>query len=132
MQVRDHTSELAGAEFDVAAVGFSPPEALAPLADHLDWPHPFASDVDRVLYARLGIRRAPLRNVFNGRTLARYRDAIFGGRRLHAPVEDIRQLGGDVLVVDGVARLLALPASPDDRPSVDDLVAGARALADGA
>lgn len=128
MQVQERKSELADAGFAVMAVGFSPAEALAPLADHLAWPDPFCSDVDRLLYARLGIGRASVAKVFNPRTLALYRDAIARGDRIRRPVEDLRQLGGDVLAVDGVARSLALPTSPDDRPAVDELVAGARAL----
>jgi hypothetical protein len=126
--VRARKDDLADAGFGVIAVGFSPAEALAPLADHLGWTDPFCSDVDRLLYARLAIGRAPLVKVFNARTLRFYGQAAARGTRIRRPVEDLRQLGGDVLVVDGVARLLALPDSPDDRPPVDRLVDGARTL----
>lgn len=129
MQVRERKPELQDAGFGLVAVGFSPADALAPLADHLEWSDPFCSDVDRTLYARLGIGRAPVTKVFNAGTRAIYRDAAARGDEIHRPVEDLRQLGGDVLVVDGVARLLALPESPDDRPPVDHLVDGARTLA---
>jgi len=127
--VRERRADLSDAGFGVVAVGFSPPDALAELADHLDWAGPFCSDVDRRLYQRLGVGKAPLVRVFNAGTLARYRDAVVGGRRIRRPVEDVRQLGGDALVVAGVVRSLALPSTPDDRASVDDLVTAARALA---
>jgi len=128
VQVRERKSDLEDAGFGVVAVGFSPPEALAPLADHLGWTDPFCSDVGRELYGRLEIGRAPIAKVFTPGTLRFYRQQVARGKRIRRPVEDLRQLGGDVLVVDGVARVLALPESPDDRAPVDQLVAGARAL----
>jgi hypothetical protein len=128
VQVHEHADDLRAEGFTPMAVGFSPPGGLAALVTHLAWPWPFCSDEDRLLYGRLGIGRAALRDVFNAGTRAIYKEAAVKGEGLKAPVEDIRQLGGDVLVVDGVARRLARPASPDDRPSVAALLAAAREL----
>ena len=132
MQVQDHEEEFAAAGFGLVAVGFSPPDALADLADHLGWRGPFCSDERRVLYERLDIGRASLDRVFSLGTLARYGASWRRGRRIERPVEDIRQLGADLFVVDGSARWIARPSSPDDRPAVADLLAAARALAEGA
>ncbi|MDQ3107417.1 MAG: hypothetical protein M3Q68_06380 [Actinomycetota bacterium] len=129
MQVQERKNEFTAAGFELLAIGFSPADALAPLAEHLSWEAPFCSDEGRLVYGRLDIGRAGTLQVFNAGTRAIYRDAVASGERVQRPVEDIRQLGGDVLIVDGVARLLARPASPDDRPSVDELLAGARSLA---
>lgn len=104
------------------AVGFSPPDALARLSDHLEWPWPFLADPDRRVYARLGLGRARLREVYNAGTLRRYREAAAGGVPVHAPVEDARQLGGDAVVRAGRVVRLFRPAGPDDRPPVDVLV----------
>ncbi len=110
----------------VVAVGFSPPDALAALADHLGWTGMFLADPERTLYRRLGLGRAPVWRVYSPATLARYALAAARGIRLPRPVEDTRQLGGDALVQDGVVIRRWLPRTPDDRarPSVLAAAAG--------
>lgn len=120
--------ELEGLGIALVAVGFSPPPALASLARHLGWSRPFCSDEDRLLYDRLGLGRAAAGQVFTPATRAFYAAAAARGVTAERPVEDVRQLGGDALVVAGVARLTFRPASPDDRPSVTELLAAARTL----
>jgi len=115
--------------FELVAAGFSPPEALASLAAHLGWTAPFCSDEGRQLYHRLGLERATAKQVFTPATKAVYAAAAERGVALERPVEDVRQLGGDALVVAGLACLIFRPASPDDRPSADELLSGARSLA---
>jgi len=121
--------ELHELGISLLAVGFSPPVALASLARHIGWTAAFCSDEKRVLYDRLGLGRAARRRLFTPATRAIYAAAAERGTAAERPVEDVRQLGGDALVVAGVARIIYRPASPDDRPSVDGLLAGARALA---
>ena len=128
MRVRQLGPELGELGVAVVAVGFSPPAALAALGRHLSWPFPFLSDEERVLYHRLGLGRAGAGQVFTPETRAVYAAAAERGVVAERPVEDIRQLGGDALVAAGVARLTFRPVSPDDRPSADELLAGARAL----
>ena len=107
-------SLLAG-EVPLVVVGFSPPDALAPLAGYLGLTGTVLSDIERRVYRRLGLGRAPIWRVYSPGTLARY--ALFArqGRTLHRPVEDTRQMGGDALVVDGRVERLWLPSTPDDR-----------------
>ena len=112
MQVR-HLA--AGCSIGLIACGFSPPDALAALADHLGWPGPFLADEDRELYGLLGMRRASLWQVYSPGTLARYAVAAARGQRLPQPVEDVRQMGGDALLRDGTVVRRWLPRTPDDR-----------------
>lgn len=128
MQVQEHAESFGELGFRLVAVGFSPADGLAPVADHIDWRGPFLSDTERLLYGRLDIGRAGRLEVFNPGTMRIYRDATARGEAVHRPVEDIRQLGGDVFVVDGVAVLLARPETPDDRAPVADLLTMARDL----
>ena len=107
------------------AVGFSPPDGLARLADQLAWRSPFLADEQRVLYRRLGLPRAGLLRTYSPGTLARYARALARGQALHLPVEDTRQLGGDAVVREGVVRRLWRPATPDDRVSPRVLLAAA-------
>ena len=129
MGVRDHRGDLERMGAGALAVGFSPADALAALADSLEWPWPFLTDPDRLLYRRLGVERASRRDLFTPGTLRIYREAAARGERVRRPVEDARQLGGDALVMDGRAVRLFRPASPDDRPPVADLLAAVAEVA---
>lgn len=113
----------------LVVVGFSPPAAVASLADHLRLRALVLSDEQRLLYRELGLRRAPIWRVYSPSTLAFYRRALRSGRRVRTPVEDIRQLGGDALVVDGVVTRLWRPRTPVDRVRPDHLAAAAHAAA---
>lgn len=119
---------LQGTGVEAVAVGFSPPEALAAVADHLGWEGRFLSDTGRRLYRDLGLGRAPWWGVYSPGTLAIYARARRRGHRGTAPVEDTRQLGGDALVRDGVAVVRWSPRRPDDRVAPATLAAAALAL----
>lgn len=117
--------QLADAAVPLVTVGFSPSEALAPLAEHLGLHGRMLSDPDRELHGVLGLGRAPVWQVYSPGTLLYYAGALLRGRTLRSPVEDTRQLGGDALVVDGVVTRRWRPATPDDR--VPPAVVGAAA-----
>lgn len=127
MRVRSAAADLAALGCTPVAAGFSPPEALAELAERLEWPWPFLADTERLLYRRLGFERAPLRNVWTPGTLAIYRRAMAAGTPVHKPVEDSRQLGGDAVVRAGVAVEVFRPASPDAREPIERLLDAVRA-----
>lgn len=113
----------------LVAVGFSPPDALAPLAEQLDWRYPFLSDEQRAVYHALDLGRAGLGRVYSPRTLATYARARLRGTRLARPVEDTRQLGGDAIIHDGAVASRWRPRTPEDRvPATDLLHAAARYL----
>jgi hypothetical protein len=120
--VRDHLDRFGDAT--VAVVTFAAPDRLAAHRRHLAAPFPFLSDPDRTLYRLLGADRGTRRQVWSAGTLRLYARLLRDGGRLRRPTEDIRQLGADVVVGrDGRLRYLALPASPDARPPIDDLIA---------
>lgn len=121
MQVRE---QAAGHSIGLVACGFSPPDALAALANHVGWPGLFLVDENRRLYGLLGMRRARLWQVYSPGTLARYALAAARGRQLPRPVEDIRQMGGDALLQDGLVVRRWLPRTPNDRVSPARLVGG--------
>ena len=100
------------------------PSRLAAYREHLQLEIPVLTDVDRVLYDLLGAGRTSLANVWNPGTLAMYGRLLVRGRRLQLPRDDTRQLGADALVdADGLLRHVWLPATPDARPSIDELAA---------
>jgi hypothetical protein len=120
--VRDHLDQFGDAT--VAVVTFAAPERLAAYRAHLHMPFPVLADPDRTLYQLVGAERGTRRQVWNPSTLRMYARLVRAGRRFQRPTEDIRQLGADIVVGrDGRIRLLALPASPDARPPISELVA---------
>lgn len=112
----------------LVTVGFSPPEALAPLAEHLGLVGPVLSDTDRTVYRLLDLKRAPLWQVYSPGTLLYYARARLRGRPLPAPVEDTRQMGGDALVEDATVVRFWRPRTPDDRADPERIAAAARAM----
>jgi peroxiredoxin len=108
---------------EIVVVSFASPQRLAQHREHLGVPFTFVSDEERVLYRLLGAERGTRRAVWSAGTLRMYAELIRRGRRLRRPSEDVRQLGADAVVGrDGRLRYLALPATPADRPPVDELI----------
>ncbi len=122
LAVRDHLDGFDDAE--IVVVTFAAPERLAGHRAHLAIPFTIVTDIDRRLYTLLGAERGTRRQVWSIGTLRMYARLLRSGRRLSRPTEDINQLGADAVIGrDGRLRYLSLPASPDARPPVSDLVA---------
>ncbi len=120
--MREHLARFGDAE--IVVVTFAEPARLAAHRAHLDVPFTFVTDTTRQLYRLLGAERGTRRRVWSPGTLRMYGRLIRSGRRLQRPTEDIYQLGADAIVGrDGRLRYLSLPASPDARPPVDELIA---------
>lgn len=123
MQVRERADLLAAAGATAIAVGFSPPDALAELAAYLDWPFPFLSDPERLVFGRLGFPVVGRAQVWTPGTKAIYRRAAEEGARVRKAVEDTSQLGGDAVIGWGAVLELFPTDGPDDRVPIEDLLA---------
>ena len=120
--VRDHLDQFGDAA--VVVVTFAAPERLAAYRDHLAIPFTIVTDVERRLYHLLGAEHGSNRQIWSLGTLRMYAGLLRRGRRLSKPTEDIHQLGADAVIGrDGRLRYLSLPATPDARPPVSDLIA---------
>lgn len=107
----------------IAVVTFAEPDRLPAHRAHLGLPFPVLADPDRDLYRRFGLGRGSVRRIWNPGTLATYARLLGRGRRLRRPTEDTRQLGGDLVIgPDGRLSAIFRPASPDARPSVQQLI----------
>ena len=108
----------------IAVVTFTDPERLAAYSEHLNLSFPVVADPERRLYEALGLERGTIRQVWSLGTLKMYARLLKRGRHLARTREDTRQLGADVVVdADGQIVKIFRPASPDARPSVDELLA---------
>jgi hypothetical protein len=128
--VRDRLTEL-GETTDVALITFSDPEKLAAYSARNPLPFPILIDRDRAAYRAFGLGRGSFLRVWGWQAGRRYleilrADGLSGLRR---PEEDTLQLGGDFVVgPDGALEYGFWGEGPDDRPSVDDLIAQVRRI----
>ena len=123
--MRDRLHEL-GRDTDVALVTFTDPENLAAYRDRHDLPFPILVDRARATYRAYGLGRGSVARSWGWRAARRYVEIIRrdGPGGLRRPTEDTLQLGGDfVIAPDGTLAYGFWGAGPDDRPSVDDLIA---------
>ena len=127
MEVAARRAEVQGA---IACVTFAEPAMLRGFEREIGLPYPLYGDPDRATYRALGFGRASARRVWlDPRVWARYGRLLARGRRpVGGPAQDTLQLGGDaVLDAQGRLRWIYRSRGPEDRPSVDRLVAEMRA-----
>lgn len=122
LAVSERSKEFGDAE--IVVVTFTDPTRLKAYVEHLGLSFPVVTDVDRELYQALGLERGTRRQVWSLGTLKKYWHLLRSGKTLQRSHEDIRQLGADVIVgADGCIIKIFRPATPDARPSVDDILA---------
>jgi hypothetical protein len=126
--VRNRLDDL-GTTTDVVLVTFTDPTNLVGYQTKHQFPFPVLTDPTRAVYQAYGFPRGSVWRVYGWKVVRKYLE-IFresGFRRLDRATEDTLQLGGDV-VIDAQGNLAwgFWGDGPDDRPSVDDLVAAVR------
>ena len=107
-------------------VTFTEPAMLQAYLQRNALSFPVLVDADRSSYRAYGFGRGSVARVWGRKAARRYwdilrRDGLAGLRR---PVEDTLQLGGDMVIApDGTLVWGYWGRGPDDRPTVDELVA---------
>ena len=127
--MRDRLDDL-GPDTTVVLVTFTDPDNLSDYIVRNLLPFPVLTDPDRSAYAAYGFGRGSVGRVWGWRAGRRYLELLRAGRwrELRRPTEDTLQLGGDVVVgADGTLVWGFWSAGPDDRPSVDDIIAAVEA-----
>jgi hypothetical protein len=115
----------------VALVTFAARGAASAHRRRHDLAFPVLVDVDRVSYGAFGLGRGSVWRVWGFRALRRYIELVRerGLSELHRPTDDTLQLGGDfVIAPDGTLAWGFWGEGPDDRPSIDALIAAVRAI----
>jgi hypothetical protein len=126
--VRDRLEEF-GDTTDVVLITFTDDDHLDEYKQNHSFPFPVLNDPERDLYRAYGFPRGSVRRVWSWGVWRKYAELIgeqgFGA--LKKASEDTLQLGGDVVIApDGTLAWGFWSESPDDRPSVDDLIAAVR------
>ncbi len=122
--------EQLGDDTAVALITFTDPDNLVEYSARTRFPFPILTDPDRRSYAAYGLGRGSIGRVWGPAAARRYlqifREGGIGG--LARPIEDTLQLGGDFVIdPQGLLAYGYWGAGPDDRPSVDELVAAVAA-----
>ena len=123
--MRDRLDDL-GAATEVVLVTFTNQDELATYQQRNALPFPVVSDPSRAAYRAYGLGRGSVARVWGWQAARRNAQILrrSGLRSWRRPTEDTLQLGGDFVVnPDGTLVYGFWGEGPDDRPSVDDLIA---------
>ena len=123
--MRDRLAEF-GTTTDVVLITFTDPAALADYQRRNALPFAVVADPERAAYRAYGLGRGSIARVWGWQAARRYLEILraTGVRSWRRPTEDTLQLGGDFVVdPDGTLTYGFWGRGPDDRPSVDELVA---------
>lgn len=86
-----------------------------------------ATDEDRAVYRAYGLGRGSTWKIWGPKVVLTYVRLLRKGGRIEKPSEDTSQLGGDFVIGrDGRIAYVFRSKGPDERPSVDDLLAAVR------
>jgi len=111
---------------DVVLMTFTDPTNIAAYRQRHAVDLPVVIDAGRSSYRAFGLGRGSLARIWGFRAARRYAeifrtDGLSGLRR---PTDDTRQLGGDFVIDPNGALIYGFwGEGPDDRPSIDDIVA---------
>jgi len=107
-------------------VTFTQPELLQAYLARNQLTFPVLVDADRAAYRSYGFGRGSVARVWGIQAARRYLEILRrdGSSGLKKPTEDTLQLGGNIVVApDGTLAWGYWGRGPDDRPTVDELVA---------
>jgi hypothetical protein len=109
-------------------VTFAPPSLLCGFEREMGLAIPLYGDPERAVYHAFGFGRTSVARVWlDPRVWLGYARLLLRGRRFARIEQDTLQLGGDaVRDADGRLRWIYRSRGPEDRPSVDELIAAIR------
>ena len=122
--MRRHYPEIQACGGMVIGVSFESRDRLFQLSRQMLLPFQLLSDPERDTYRAYGVRRGNLWRMFGPGTIWAYIKALGRGSSYHFARSDLQQLGGDFLIdAAGIVRHEHHGATPNDRPTVDQLLA---------
>ncbi len=126
MQVHEAQSDLAAHGIGVVGIGFSPRDRLEELRAELGVGFPLLSDPARRWYQAFEVPRGTWRTIFAPRVLRRYLAALLRRERIPLPREDLRQLGGGILLHGRTVVARWVTDESERRPSIAEVVEATR------
>lgn len=121
--MRQQGEELVRRGVRTLAITFGQADQASSVARSAGFHVPLLVDSSRSLYHAYGMFRGRWQDILGPAAWWAYGRALARGHRPRSATDDIRQLGGDVLIdPTGIVRLVHVGRGPADRPSVDELV----------
>jgi len=121
--LRRHEKELEELALRVVVVTFESRKLAEEYVRDTGLPWPVLIDRSRALYSAYGMGRGRWSAVWGPASWWAYVRLIAQGHRLRRPTDDVRQLGGDILVDPmGKVALHHVGRGPADRPAVSTLL----------
>jgi peroxiredoxin len=128
VQLREHQSEMENLNLDAAVVTFEADWLARAYAAESQMPWPILLDAGRALYHAYGMYRARWWNLVKPKAVRLYVKLMLRGARVRLPTNDVRQLGGDVIIdPSGNVRMHWVAEGPAARPSIAQLLDTVRA-----
>ncbi|MFT7599101.1 MAG: hypothetical protein ACI8TP_002026 [Acidimicrobiales bacterium] len=122
--MRERQAELDAHDITVVVITFTKPRNLATYRRRFTEPFTVVTDQDLLLYQALGFGRGSPLRVWGWRAARKYIELMRKGARPEKSNEDTLQLGGNALLdANGRLSWVYSGAGPDDRPSIDEIVA---------
>jgi hypothetical protein len=121
--LRQQEGDLKALGVQVAVVTFEAGPVVQAYARETNLSWPILIDASRSLYAAYGMERGRGWRMWGPHLWPAYIKLLVRGRKLHFPTDDVRQLGGDVLIDPaGIVRLRHISSGPADRPAVSSIL----------
>ncbi len=123
MQLHPFAQQLKDLNTDVVVVTFESLDRAKDYVEEYDLPWPLLVDTEKTLYRIFGMQDTTTWNLFRPGNWGKYIRLMFKGLRIHSPTDNVKQLGGDIIVgADGVVKLHYVSEGPTDRPEIEDLL----------
>ncbi len=107
----------------IKVVSFAPAQSLESYLLQFSWKFDLFSDPGRQIYKLFGLGRAKPWKIFHPRTVIKFVKLVLKGTKIQKSKEDEFQMGGDFLIdASGHLRYIFRSETPDDRPSVEQLL----------
>ena len=107
----------------VAVVTFESEYFARAYAEETQLPWPILLDTDRRLYRAYGMERGRWWDLAGPAATWAYLKLMFRGGRVRKAHDDVKQLGGDVIIdPQGIVRFHHVGNGPADRPPIDELL----------
>jgi len=129
VQVQKKLKNFRQHRVNVVAISFEPLDRIKYYKKAQELKVAIYSDVSKAVYGAFGMTRAKTSAMLHPKAVLKYAKLLVRGFKIEKPQADVYQLGGNVITdTSGKIRYMYQSKRPDDRPSVDDLLAEVKKL----
>ncbi len=121
--MQQHRDEIEQLALQVLVITFERAEMAEIYVRETDLPWPMLIDRSRGLYQAYGMYPGRWTKLMGLSSMSMYIRLMLRGRIARLPTDDVKQLGGDVIIdPSGIVQFHHVSDSPADRPSIESLL----------